>query len=87
MPFDPAAWRSDYDDVFNVCKKQGWGCEGHGRTLKPREPEPVKKVPIAPDIVDNEVKRIEEEEAGGKLPKRERRDLKEKIAKRFAGEE
>jgi hypothetical protein len=35
-PGDPAAWVESRDDVKRVCERRGWGCEGSGITIEPK---------------------------------------------------
>lgn len=79
----PEAWVGGRQDVKDHCERTGDGCEGGGvgMTVPAREQPPEPEMPaVAPDIVTEEVVRIVREEAGGTLPTRELRDLKEKVA-------
>lgn len=78
----PEAWVGGRQDVKDHCERTGDGCEGGiGMTVPAREQPPEPEMPaVAPDIVNEEVVRIVREEAGGTLPTRELRDLKEKVA-------
>ncbi len=85
VAFDPQAWCSDWDEAKGRAASLGLGMEGHGRELKPIEmPEP-EAVPIAEDIVEEETQAIIDTEAGGRLPKKERWDLREKTRKQLIG--
>lgn len=85
VPFDHEAWCDDFDDVKRKSAAKGLGCNGHGSELKPIEmPEPPP-IPIAEDIVNEEVAATLRDEGVKHLPVKEYRDLKEKTRKRLIG--
>lgn len=58
-PGDPRAWVSGRGDVQKVCEERGYGCDGSVK-VKMREQEP-KEIPLAEDIIQEEVRSIVED--------------------------
>ena len=83
VPLDPEAWVTGKADVKRVCRKNNWSSPEMGVKADKiaEDPGPYR---VAPDIVQNEVERIEYE-TGGDLTAKERKELPEATAERLAG--
>ncbi len=72
FPGDPRAWVSDRGDVRRICEVNGWGCDGAVK-VKAQQFE-HKPVAIAEDIVQEEVKKVLEQDPDAKVE-----DVREKV--------
>ena len=82
-PGDPAAWVSGRGDVKRICEERGWGCRG-AVNVKAAEPlETPKDIPIASDIVDNQVGEILAHVPVRERPRVDVQDLREQVADRL----
>ena len=86
---DPAAWvpHSDFrGHVKKVCNKRGYGSEGTV-TVKRRELDEDPDPPYRPDpkMVADDVEEINQEQHGGQLAPRKKRELHEKLTEQYTG--
>lgn len=55
---NPLAWCSTGEDVLESCKRQNLSCEGAVEYKAVRDDKPFQGVPLAPDIVNREARKL-----------------------------
>ena len=87
---DPDAWVPHYDfrsRVAQVCHDRGHSCDGTVNVKPPElESDPLDEpYRVDPEAIDWEVDEINEEHHGGQMTEKQKTDLHEELAEKYAG--
>ncbi len=76
-PGDPRAWVSGRGDVLRVCQERNWNCRG-AVNHQAEQREPPAPIPVAPDLIEDEVRDIVES-CPEPLSEKQVSDIREKV--------
>lgn len=78
-------WYSSADDVRDECLRRGWGCTDGVEVKKAAAPETDGSYHAADDLVEEHLDREIDNEHGGRVSKKKRKQLKRELATTLAG--
>lgn len=76
-PGDPRAWVGGRGDVKKLCEERNWNCHGSVEH-RAEQMEPPRAIPVAPDLIDEEVRDIVEG-CPDRLSAQQVADIREKV--------